>query len=90
MVLIFTSDPLIQIQQLNCSTARTNHHVLQHQLMQILLLVPIIISTMDITNERSNRLVVVIIGTTISEEHAAILRATPEDGRSLFLQNFGV
>jgi len=58
--------------------------------MQQLLLVPIMASTVDITNERSSRLVVVKIGTSMSEDPAAIFRATPEDGRSLFLQNFGV
>jgi len=55
--------------------------------MQELVLVPIMTSTMDITNERSSRLVVVKIVTSMSEEHAAIFRATYEDGRSLFLQN---
>ena len=58
--------------------------------MEQLLLVPIMTSTVDITNKRSSRLVVVKIGTSMSEEPAAIFRATLEDGRSLFLQSFGV
>jgi hypothetical protein len=45
---------------------------------------------MNITYERSSRLVVVKIGTSMSEELAAIFRTTPEDGCSLFLQNIGV
>jgi len=58
--------------------------------MQELLLVLIMTSTVDITNERNSRLVVVKIGTSMSEERATIFRATPENGRSLLLQNFGV
>jgi hypothetical protein len=58
--------------------------------MEQMLLVPIMTSTVDITNKRNSRLVVVKIGTSMSEEPAAIFRATLEDGRRLFLQNFGV
>jgi hypothetical protein len=46
---------------------------LEHQLMQKFLLVPIFTSTMDITNEKVGRLVVVRIGTSVSEERVAFL-----------------